>query len=104
MSKSLPTVQQIDDYYTQLGHNNEKMQQLLEQLFPNAGVPYDAIFQIIDFIRETHVNAQILPRVIRGVHNLNVGTGKGQVIIHVRNESANVEIREQDDDVSTKLK
>lgn len=98
MSKGLPTVNP-GDYDNQLFNNNEKMQKLLETLFPELRVPYDSVFQIISFLQETQINPGILPRVIRGIYNLNAGTGKGQVIVHVSAGITNVQTREQDENL-----
>ena len=42
------------------------------------------LYMIKIALQETGVNAQILPRIIRSLGNLNVGTGYGQIIIHLR--------------------
>lgn len=97
---SLPTVQQdYESYDKQLEVNNDKAEELLSQLFPELQLPREDIFQILSFLQETKVNAQILPRVIRGVYNLTVGTGRGQVVIHVKGETVNVQTRETDQDI-----
>lgn len=98
----LPTINP-DKYEDVLAHNNEQVQKLLEQLFPDLRIPYDVIYQTLSYLQETKVNGLILPRVIRGIYNLTVGTGKGQVIVHVRNNVTNIQTREQDDDVETKI-
>lgn len=97
---SLPTIQ-AQDYQTQLSVNNEKMQQLLIALFPEMRLPYDSIFQILSYLQDTKVNAQILPYVIRGIYNISIGTGKGQVIVHIKNNITNVQTRENNDDIDT---
>ena len=102
MSKGLPTIN-ADSYFEQSAHNNDQMQKLLETLFPEIKVPYDSIYQFLDYLQETKVNAQILPHVIRGVYNLSIGTGQGQVIIHVKGNITNVQTREQNEDLETKL-
>lgn len=94
----LPTINPLE-YEDQLFNNNEQMQKLLEQLFPELRVPYDSIFQILSFLQETNINPNIIPRVIRGIYNLNAGTGKGQVIVHVQSGITNVQTREQDDNL-----
>lgn len=96
---SLPT---IDNYNYQLEQNNKKMEVLFSQMFPGVKVPYEFVFQMLQFLNETNVNAQILPRVIRGVNNILIGTGKGQVIVHVCKETMNVSIRENDDEMKCK--
>lgn len=98
---SLPTIDQTD-YYNQLNNNNKKMQELFNQMFPDLSVPHEFIFQMLQFLNETKVNAQILPRVIRGVNNILLGTGKGQVIVHVCKETMNVSIRETDEELKSK--
>jgi hypothetical protein len=97
---SIPTVQQdYECYDTQLEVNNKKAEELLGQLFPELKLPREDIFNILSFLQETKVNAQILPKVIRGVYNLTIGTGKGQVIVYVKGETVNVQTRETDEDI-----
>lgn len=98
---SLPTIDQ-SDYYNQLRNNNEKMDILFQQLFPDLSVPHEFVFEMLKFLSETKVNAQILPRVIRGVNNILIGTGRGQVIVHVCKETMNVSIREMDEEMKSK--
>lgn len=98
---SLPTVQQdYESYDKQLEINNGKAAKIFSQLFPELKLPSEDVFNILSFLQETKVNAQILPRVIRGVYNLTVGTGKGQVIIHVKGDTVNVQTRETDEDIN----
>jgi hypothetical protein len=99
---SLPTIDQ-GQYDRESNHNDQKAIDIFSQIFPEALVPYQYVFEIIDFLQQTKVNAQVLPQIIRGIHNLVIGTGRGQVIIHVNNETMNVQIREQGEDISTKL-
>lgn len=94
----LPTINP-NNYEEALFHNNEKMQNLLNTLFPNLSIPYDAVYQIMSFLEETQINPGILPHVIRGIYNLKVGTGKGQVIVHVQNTITNVQTRENNDNI-----
>jgi hypothetical protein len=97
---SIPTVQQdYENYDKQLEVNNSKAEELLGQLFPELKLPREDIFNILSFLQETKVNAQILPKVIRGVYNLTIGTGKGQVIVYVKGETVNVQTRETDEDI-----
>ena len=97
---SIPTVQQdYQSYDKQLEVNNQKAEELLSQLFPDLKLPREDIFNILSFLQETKVNAQILSRVIRGVYNLTIGTGKGQVIVYVKGETVNVQTRETDEDI-----
>ncbi len=99
---SLPTVKEIQEaLYSDQDRANQK--QLFGLLFPDLNLAYDEVFQILSFLQETKVNAQVLPRVIRGVHNLSIGTGKGQVIVHVQRETINVQVREQDDDIRSSI-
>ncbi len=97
--RGLPTINP-DNYDDQLFNNNEKMQKMLNQLFPELHVPYDAVFQILSYLADTKINALILPHVIRGIYNLQLGTGKGQVIVHVRSGVSNVQVQEQNDPLS----
>jgi hypothetical protein len=98
LMNSLPTTT-----YDQEKENNDKqMQKIMEQIFPGVSVPYEFIYQIITFITETGVNAQILPKVIRGVYNVSIGTGQGQIVIHVNGDKVNVSVRETDSEIKTK--
>lgn len=103
---SPPTID-LEDYDTQVANNNrllmEKVEPLLRQLFPDLIIPYEDIYSILIYLEQTQVNAAILPKVIRGIHNITIGTGKGQVIVHVGPELVNVSIREQDEEVNTKV-
>lgn len=92
---SLPTIDPYD-YWGRMENNNQIMEDKLRELFPETQVPYDYIGQLLTFLQETKVNARILPKVIRGVHNILLGTGQGQVIIHVRQDTVNVSVREND--------
>ncbi len=99
---SLPTIQQ-DNYELEKDNNNDKIGELFDQLFPELTLPKGEIYQILSYLQETKINAQLLPRVIRGVYNLTLGTGKGQVIIHVQGDVVNVQTRESDEEISTKV-
>ena len=92
-----------DSYDEQLAINNAQMEALLKTIFPDVTTPYQYIYETIKFLEETHVNGQVLPKVIRGIHNIVVGTGKGQVIVHVQEETVNVSMREQDEEIKTKV-
>lgn len=83
-------------YEEEVSHNNEQMEALFHALFPNLTVPSRVIYETMLFLQETNVNPLVIPKVIRGVHNIMIGTGKGQVIIHVDKDKANVSIRETD--------
>lgn len=97
--KSLPTIQPVSD----IDHQNiDQALKLFENLFPEMGPRVGELVQIMSYLEETHVNPQLLPRVIRGINNLMLGTGQGQVIIHVKNEMTNVQVRETDSQISTK--
>ncbi len=76
----------LEDYNTQLSINNQKMEGLLKAMFPDLQVSYDDIYGILTYLEQTQVNAEILPEVIRGIHNLMIGGGEGQLIIHVNSE------------------
>lgn len=93
----------LEDYNSQLTINNEKMEGLLKAMFPDLNVPYEDIYQILLFLEETHVNAAILPRVIRGIYNIMIGTGRGQVLVHVEPININVSTREQSDEIKAKV-
>ena len=94
MSKGLPTINP-KLYDDQLFNNNERMQGLLETIFPNLLIPYDIVYRIIAYLEETQINGMILPDVIRAIYNLHIGSGEGQVVIHVRSGITNVQLREQ---------
>ena len=93
----------LEDYNTQLAINNEKMEGLLKAMFPDLNIPYADIYQVLLFLEQTQVNAEVLPKVIRGIHNIVTGTGKGQVIVHVQELLVNVSVREQDEEIKTKI-
>lgn len=93
----------LEDYNNQLAINNQKMEGLLRAMFPDMEIPYEDIYQILLFLEETKVNAQIVPKVIRGIHNIVIGTGKGQVIVHVQGELMNVSMREETEGIKTKV-
>ena len=92
-----------EDYNAQLKINNQKMETLLIAMFPDLAIPYEDVYRILLFLEETQVNAEVLPRVIRGVHNIVIGTGVGQVTVHVNKGLTNVTVREQDIEVKTKV-
>lgn len=100
MTKSLPTIDPVsnDDL-----HNIEQASQIFMTLFPDMGPRVNEMLQIMSYIEQTHVNPQVLPRVVRGIHNLMIGTGYGQVILHVKGDNVNVQIRETDGDLKTTL-
>ena len=100
MSKGLPTINP-NNYDDQLFHNNVEMQKILDSLFPELKMPYDSVYKILSYLAETNINATILPYVIRGINNIIIGTGKGQVIVHVRGNITNVQNRESNDDIET---
>lgn len=99
---SLPTI--AEDYKVQLDHNNEQATQLFSLLFPD--LEYNLLFEtvnIVSYLQQTLVNPALLPRVIRGIHNIMIGTGKGQVIVHVQGATTNVSVRETDEELNTKM-
>ena len=95
---SLPTIE-LGEYDLERSNNDKKIVELFKQLFPDTPVPYEYIFDLVRFLETTKVNAKVLPEVIRGVHNLIIGTGRGQVIVHVQKETMNVQVREQGEDM-----
>ena len=94
---SLPTIDPYD-YWGQMENNDKLMEEKLKEIFPQCKVPHEFICQMIEYLSETQVNARILPKVIRGVHNILLGTGQGQVIVHVKQNIVNVSVRENDND------
>lgn len=101
MTISLPTIDPYD-YHQVEDANNKKALEMFEALFPELRVPVNSVFQIISFLQETQVNAMILPRVIRGIYNISLGTGEGDVIIHVRKDIVTMETREREGEVRVK--
>ena len=98
----LPTI--VDGYKKEIDSNGEKVSQMFALLYPdiNDSLVYD-IAKIASYLQETHVNPELLPRVIRGVHNIMIGTGKGQVILHVQKTMTNVSVRETDEEMKTSM-
>jgi hypothetical protein len=83
-------------------NNSKKMEDLFNSVFPEITIPCGYIYEILKYLEETSVNARVLPKVIRGVNNLLIGTGKGQVIVHVNKNIMNVSVRENDEEIKTK--
>lgn len=103
MMNSCPTT--IENIYLIEKDNNDKQMALLfSALFPdiNEGLIYD-IAKIASYLQETKVNPDLIPRVVRGVHNILIGTGKGQVILHVQKTMTNVSVRETDEEINTSM-
>ena len=90
------------DYKVQLENNNRKMEELFALMFPGIKLPRIWAYQTLNFLSETKVNPEVLPRVIRGINNVLLGTQKGQVIIHICKETMNVSTRETDEEIKTK--
>jgi hypothetical protein len=82
---SLPTVQQ---------------DLLFSQLFPDVNLTRDDVIKVVYFINAKTSTTQIIPRVISGIDQIVKYTGKGQVIVHVREDMANVEVRHTGEDIS----
>ena len=100
---SLPTIIETrSQYEVELDTNSKQMEELFNTIFPEVQVPCQYIYEILKFLETTNVNAGVLPKVIRGVNNILLGTGKGQVIVHVQKNIMNVSVREQDEDIKTK--
>jgi len=103
MSGSLPTIIETRaEYDIEFDNNSKKMEELFNTIFPEVNVPCQYIFEILKFLEETNVNAGVLPKVIRGVNNILLGTGNGQVIVHVQKNIMNVSVRENDESIKTK--
>ncbi len=102
MSKSLPTIIDPSQYDQQIENNNNQVTSILDQLFPNLTIPQENIYKILQYLDQTSVNPEILPRVIRSVQNIILGTGQGEVLIHVRKDIMTVEARERDVQIKTK--
>lgn len=101
---SLPTVRDPGNYPQQANYNETKVVQMFSAIFPDSepGLLQEAL-TIVSYLAETNVNPQIIPRVIRGIHNVMIGTGKGQVIVHVQGSTTNVSVRETDEEIKTRL-
>jgi len=100
---SLPTiVESRAEYDIEWDNNAKKIEELFNAVFPDVHVPCQYIYEVLKFLEETNVNAGVLPKVIRGVNNILLGTGKGQVIVHVQKNIMNVSVRENDEDIKTK--
>jgi len=93
----------LELYDEQLKVNNAQMEALLKTIFPDILVPYGEIYNILAFLEETQVNPQIMPTIIRGIHNISIGTGTGQVVVHVKEGIVSVSIRENNDELTTKV-
>lgn len=61
-------------------NNEEQLAQILKTLDPN-------LYMIKVALQETQVNPEIIPRIIRSLGNLNVGTGYGVIEIIVRSRT-----------------
>ena|SRR3990167_1412730 len=94
---SLPTIVEAENYHVQVQWNNNQASQLFNTLFPDVepALLMESL-NILAYLHETKVNPQILPRVIRGIHNIMIGTGLGQVIVHVKGAETNISVRETD--------
>lgn len=93
----------LENYQVQSEENNKQIVQMFSVLFPNiTRVPYDDLYNILSYLDQTSVNPQVLPRVIRSVQNIMIGTGQGEVLVHVRGETLTVEARERDGSISSK--
>jgi hypothetical protein len=100
---SLPT--QVNVYLVEKEANDAHMAELFAALFPDIDekLVYN-VAKITSYIQETGVNPELIPRVVRGVHNIILGTGKGQVILHVQKDMTNVSVRETDEEINTSMK
>ena len=100
---SLPTIQNLEDKFLYPDDDKSNQRKLYKILFPDLSIPFDDVFQVLLFLQETKVNAQILPPIIRAVFNLTIGSGRGQVIVHVRKDTVGVEMREASEDIKTSV-
>ena len=100
---SLPTIVEAESYHVQVKFNNDQAANLFGTLFPdlNPELLMETL-NIVSYLQETSVNPSIIPRVIRGVHNIMLGTGKGQVVVHVQGAMTNVSTKETDNDLKTR--
>lgn len=97
---SLSTTER-DPYTNERATNDSKIIQLFSQLFPDTPVPYEYIFDMVRMLEQTKVNARILPEVILGIHNISINKRRGQVIIHVQEDTSNVQIRQNSESIKT---
>lgn len=100
---SLPSI--VETIYDLESDNNGKqITKIFALLYPDIDdkLVYD-IAKIASYLQETKVNPELLPRVIRGVHNILIGTGHGQVILHVQKQQTNISVRETDDEIKTTM-
>lgn len=76
MSKRQHVPPQTTEYLTmnETANNDDKYLEVLRTLDPE-------LYLIKMALEETGVNAQIIPRVIRVLGNLEIGTGFGEVVI-----------------------
>ena len=104
MTKSLPTISQMG-YKAEADNNNGQIEVVFRQFFPSFpqfSIPFEDVINILSYLEETGVNPQILPRVIRGIKNITLGSGEGEVIVHVKRDIVSVEARERDPQMNTK--
>lgn len=71
--QSLPT---CADYHTMQKSNEDKYLEMLKVADPE-------LYMIKTALAETQINPMILPRFIRALYNLAVGTGYGKVTTHL---------------------
>lgn len=71
--------------------NHEKYLEVLRTLDPD-------LYMIRVALQETNINPQILPRIIRSLGNLNIGTGYGEVTILVKSRTV-TQIKGNESDV-----
>ena len=89
-----------EDYEAQQAENAKQAVAMFKVLFPQfpvLAVPMDEVIKIMMYLEETSVNPEILPRVIRGIYNIHLGSGEGDVIIHVRKNVTTMETREREE-------
>lgn len=100
---SLPSIIE-NTYEREVDSNGAQVTRMFALLYPDISdsLVYD-IAKIASYLQETKVNPEILPRVIRGVHNILIGTGHGQVILHVQKKQTNISVRETDDEIKTTM-
>lgn len=75
--RSLPTI----DYHVLARHNREKLMSVLTELAPH-------LYRIQMALDSFHVNAELLPPIIRTIGNLNIGSGYGEVTILIKSRIA----------------
>lgn len=79
------------DQKTEQFANEQQFLEVLKQLDPQ-------LFFIKSSLLQTRVNPDILPRIIRALGNLNIGTGYGEIMILVKERTV-TQIKSNESDI-----